>query len=179
VNRNVVPVLHRTGQSILCRLSRKADSRHRTRGTTPAPGAKITAMSNRFPTIVILITAATYAGFAIWLGADPDALLKAFGIESSTPQMRTEIRAFYGGLEMALAIVMLILWRRDELIPALLLGGIPLAGSAAGRCWGMFSDGYWQAHAVFALVEAVGFAFCLAACWFVGKQDSQPASATH
>jgi hypothetical protein len=125
--------------------------------------------SPRFPTVALLITAAIYAGFAVWLGTRPDALLTAFGIESSTPQMLTEIRAFYGGIELAIAVVMLLLWRRGDIFAALLIGGLPLAGSASGRCLGLLLDGFSALHASMAVVEAIGCAFCLAGCLAVSK----------
>ena len=65
------------------------------------------SVDSRFPTIAILITAASFAGFAVWLGVNPNALLNTFGIEDRTPQMATEIRAFYGGVKMAIAVAMI------------------------------------------------------------------------
>ncbi|MEZ6079691.1 MAG: hypothetical protein R3C56_29685 [Pirellulaceae bacterium] len=67
--------------------------------------------------MALLITAAIYAGFAIWLGSTPAALLTTFGIESSTPAMLTEIRAFYGGIEMGIAVAMLVLWSATSSLP--------------------------------------------------------------
>jgi hypothetical protein len=87
----------------------------------------------RLPTVAIFITAVSWAGFAIWLGVNPDALLPAFGVEESTPQMLTEVRAFYGGVEMAIAVAMIVLWKRTDLFASLLVGGLPLVGSASGR----------------------------------------------
>lgn len=133
-------------------------------------------MNTKFPTVAIFVTAAIYAGFAFWLGGRPAALLEAFGIEESTPQMLTEIRAFYGGIELAIAIAMLILWRRGDLFASLLIGGLPLAGSALGRCVGLTVDGYSSLHAGFAIVEAIGCAYCFAGCLAVSKQkNSSPA----
>ena len=48
---------------------------------------------NHFPTVAIFITAVSWAGFALWLGTNPGALLPSFGVEASTPQMLTEVRA--------------------------------------------------------------------------------------
>jgi hypothetical protein len=79
-----------------------------------------------FSTVAILITAASWAGFALWLGMNPGAFLPAFGVEESTPQMLTEVRAFYGGVEMAIAVAMIVLWRRGDLFASLLVGGLPL-----------------------------------------------------
>lgn len=120
-------------------------------------------MPSRLPVAVLLITAASYAGFGIWLGLRPADLLDAFGVESPTPGMLTEIRAFYGGVELAISAAMLILWRRQNLFAALLIGGLPLAGSAVGRSFGMITDGFSSLHAGFALLEAVGALFCLVA----------------
>jgi hypothetical protein len=125
------------------------------------------------PTVAIFITAASWAGFALWLGLNPGALLPAFGVEASTPQMLTEVRAFYGGVEMAIAIAMIALWRRGDLFAALLVGGLPLVGSACGRLTGLVVDGFSGVHLGFAGLELVGAAFCLAGCVIVsrGKGD--------
>lgn len=127
-------------------------------------------MANRFPSIAIFITAAAWAGFAVWLGANPGALLLAFGVDTATPQMLTEVRAFYGGVEMAIAGAMIVLWWRDELFAALLVGGLPLAGSACGRCIGLVLDGFSMMHVGFAALEFFGAGFCYAGCVIVSRE---------
>lgn len=129
-------------------------------------------MNNRMPTIALFITAASWAGFAVWLGVNPGALLPAFGVEASTPQMLTEVRAFYGGVEMAIAIAMIVLWWRGDLFAALLIGGLPLVGSAAGRCIGLVVDGFSPMHVGFAGLELVGAAFCFAGCVVAARGQS-------
>lgn len=126
-------------------------------------------MHDRFPTVAIFITAATWAGFAVWLGWNPAALLPAFGVDASTPQMLTEVRAFYGGVEMAIALAMIVLWRRGDLFAALLIGGLPLVGSATGRCVGLIVDEFSTMHLGFAGLEIVGAAICFAGCMIVSK----------
>lgn len=121
------------------------------------------------PTVAIVITAASWAGFAVWLGLNPGALLPAFGVSASTPQMLTEVRAFYGGVELAIAVAMIVLWRRGDLFAALLVGGLPLAGSACGRLIGLAVDGYSPMHLGFAGLELVGAAFCLGASVVVSQ----------
>ena len=101
---------------------------------------------------------------------NPNALLNTFGIEDRTPQMATEIRAFYGGVEMAIAVAMIVLWRRGDLLAALLVGGLPLVGSATGRCVGLVTDGFSTTHLGFAGLEVVGAAFCLAGCVIVSRE---------
>jgi len=138
--------------------------------------AAIFEMNHRLPTIAILITAASWAGFAVWLGMNPGALLAAFGVDVSTPQMLTEVRAFYGGVEMAIAVAMIVLWRRGDLFAALLVGGMPLAGSASGRLIGLMVDGFSMMHLGFAGLELVGAAFCLAGCMMVSRDGESKAS---
>lgn len=130
-------------------------------------------MPKRLAPTAILITAATYAGFAIWLSLSPSSLLTAFGIQTSTPAMLTEIRAFYGGIEMAIAIAMLILWRQDNQAAALLIGGLPLAGSAIGRLLGMSIDGFSTLHVSFAAIETLGAIICLA-CYTAMRMTNTP-----
>ena len=120
-------------------------------------------MIQRLPTIVILITAATWAGFGIWLGTNPTALLTAFGVDAHTPQMRTEIRAFYGGVELAISVAMIVLWVRSQLFASLLIGGLPLGFSAVGRCVGMAADGFSTLHTGFAILEFSGALLCFLA----------------
>lgn len=128
-------------------------------------------MNNRLPTVAIFITAASWAGFALWLGVNPGGLLPAFGVDASTPQMLTEVRAFYGGVEIAIALAMMVLWRRGDLFAALLIGGLPLVGAAGGRCVGLLVDGFSLMHAGFASLEMVGAAFCLAGCVIVSREQ--------
>jgi Domain of unknown function (DUF4345) len=128
-------------------------------------------VTSRFPTIAIFITAATWAGFATWLGSNPTALLTAFGIESKTPQMLTEIRAFYGGVEFAVALAMVVLWYRGQLFASLLIGGLPLLGSATGRCVGMLVEGFSGLHAGLAMLELTGAAVCLVAVKLLERNE--------
>src|SRR6056297_1061353 len=131
---------------------------------------------NHLPTVAIFITAASWAGFAVWLGLNPGALLPAFGVTESTPQMLTEVRAFYGGVEMAIAVAMIVLWRRGDLFAALLVGGLPLVGSSSGRLIGLMIDGFSPMHLGFATLEIVGAAFCLAGCSMVSRDGARKAN---
>ena len=126
-------------------------------------------MNARFPTVAICITAASWTGFAVWLGTNPDALLPAFGVESSPPQMLTEVRAFYGGVELAISVAMIVLWWRGDLFASLLVGGLPLFGSACGRLIGLVLDEFSSMHLGFATLELVGAAFCTAGCVVVSR----------
>ena len=94
--------------------------------------------------------------------------------------MTTEIRAFYGGVEMAIAVAMVVLWRRGNGFAALLIGGLPLLGSAVGRGIGLVVDGWTSMHAGFALFELAGAAACLAAArWVAARQIDSSIDLTH
>ena len=83
--------------------------------------------------------------------------------------MLTEVRAFYGGVEMAIAVAMIVLWVRGQLFASLLVGGLPLLGSSSGRFIGLVVDGFSSMHLSFAMLEVVGALFCLAGCVMVTK----------
>lgn len=125
------------------------------------------------PTMVILFTAAVWSGIALWFGISPESLLLIMGVQESTPLMKTEMRAFYGGVELAIAVVMVILWRRQESFAALLVGGVPLAFAAAGRCLGMVVDGFSSLHLGLAVVEASGAFLCLYAATLVRQPSTR------
>ena len=129
-------------------------------------------MNRNLPTVAIFITAFVYIGFALWLGSNPRALLTAFAIDQSTPQMLTEIRAFYGGVELAIAAAMFLLWWRGDTFAAALIGGLPLAGSVSGRLLGQLMDGYSAMHLGLAIPEAIGAVVCFLACWQVRNRAS-------
>ncbi len=128
------------------------------------------AKLSRFRTAVIFVTAITWAAFAVWLGTSPAALLTTFGVEASSPTMLTEVRAFYGGVELAIAAAMIALWWRGELFASLLIGGLPLFGSACGRLCGLALDGYSQLHLGLATLELVGASLCLFGCFIMPKR---------
>lgn len=127
---------------------------------------------NRFPTIVIFVTATTWTAFAIWLGTNPEVLLSTFGMEEKSAEMLTEVRAFYGGVELMIAAAMIVLWWRGELFASLLVGGLPLLGSAGGRAAGLALDGYSHLHVGFAALELTDAAFCFAGCLMIRNSQS-------
>ena len=100
------------------------------------------------------ITAAAWAGFGVWLMLAPDALPEAFEATSSDP-FRTEVRAFYGGLELGIAAVIALLANR-HLPAAVLVGAFTLGGIAIGRGIGLLVDGFFAPHAIFMTLELIG-----------------------
>ena len=68
------------------------------------------------------------------------AALTEFTLPS--PMAIIEIRAFYGGQLVGLGFAILLgLWDRRFVLPGLLLAAVPLAGTAAGRLYGVIDAG--------------------------------------
>jgi hypothetical protein len=86
------------------------------------------------------MTAGAFAGFGTWLLLRPQALSRV-GVEVPSPTARAEIRAFYGGLEIGLAVFFAAAaatpaWHR----PALLAQTAALGGSALARLFSITGD---------------------------------------
>lgn len=121
----------------------------------PAPLSSPRAPSDRFARGLVLVTGVTWLVFAAWLTIDPAAVPRAFGVEEVPPGLRTELRAFYGGVEAGLGLTILMLWRRD-LRAAALLGALPLLGSAVMRAAGCLLEGFVPIHAILGVPELLG-----------------------
>ena len=93
-----------------------------------------------FATAVLWISVLTWAAFGFWLLMSPTALA-GVGIDVQNPTARAEIRAFYGGLELGVAVAILWLGRRrvaDGLRVALTSVGCV----AVARLGGMVFEGF-------------------------------------
>jgi len=75
--------------------------------------------------------AAGYGALGVGALARPTLVPDTFGATASTPQARTEIRAVYGGLPLAIA-GLLVAAPRSSAVPV----GVMTAGMAAGRVVG-------------------------------------------
>lgn len=94
------------------------------------------------PTVSIALTAAAFGGFGLWLLVDP-AALGAVGVGVDGPMARTEIRAFYAGLELGIAGFLLLCLRKPAWhAPALWLQVLALGGAGLFRTGGMV----WEAE---------------------------------
>lgn len=131
-----------------------------------------TADMKLLPHFAIVLTVGTYSAFALWLGLDPQALLKAFKIENATAGMLTEIRAFYGGIELGIAAAMVWLWIRGDRVASLVIGGLPLAAAASVRVIGMLVDEVSSLHIMIAIAEGSGGALCLFASRWARQESS-------
>ncbi|SOD03397.1 protein of unknown function [bacterium JGI 053] len=109
------------------------------------------------PRVSLRLAALAFAGFGVALLVRP-ALLGSLGIELGRPAAATEIRAFYGGLELGLAVFFALASTRDDwLRPALYAQAASLGGIVLARLIGFVVDGSAEPLLLlFAAVEATG-----------------------
>jgi len=103
------------------------------------------------------LAALAFAGFGVALLARP-ALIATLGIELANPTAVTEIRAFYGGLELGLALFFALASTREAwLRPALFAQAAALGGTALARLAGVVLDGSAEPLLLlFGALEGVG-----------------------
>lgn len=108
--------------------------------------------------IVLLLSALSFIGFGLALTLYPIEVLAKIDVGVSGPIADTEIRAFYGGLELALGGLILA-WtlaparRRD----ALLLTAVSYGGIGLTRLLSMVLTGDQSTFLLFAAATELGF----------------------
>lgn len=94
-----------------------------------------------FPALSIGLTSAVFGAFGAVLFVRPQ-LLAAVGVEMARPAAAVELRAFYGGLEVGLAIFFAASVRRPAWWrPALFVQVLTLGGAALARLLGVLVGG--------------------------------------
>jgi hypothetical protein len=127
---------------------------------------------NAYRATVLALAGLGFLGFGLWFLVDPIGPLAAIGITATGAPAATEFRAFYGGLEVGLAALLLFAaakpeWRRAGLWLVIATNG----GIAAGRLLGVAIDGVWVPFFTYALVWEVGFTVLAA----IGLRGAKPA----
>lgn len=107
--------------------------------------------------LILLVAALVFALFGVWLTLQPQRIGDWAEVHAPTPTARTEIRAFYGGLELGLAAFLVLAAFRPALAPAACLAlGFICAGIAGVRLLGFALDGSYSTRLLlFFLTEAV------------------------
>lgn len=95
----------------------------------------------RIARLVLLVFGLMFLGFGLAFAAAPWSMAKLLGLQATSPQAITELRAFYGGLEIGLGAFMIASaatrrWMRAGLQCLLVV----CAGIAAGRVFGLAID---------------------------------------
>jgi hypothetical protein len=121
------------------------------------------------PRLSLRLAALAFAAFGVALLVRP-TLLGELGIELGRPAAVTEIRAFYGGLELGLALFFGLASTRDAwLRPALFAQAASLGGLLLARLVGIAIDGSAETLILlFAATEAAGVLFAVAALRSLG-----------
>ena len=85
----------------------------------------------------------------------------------------TEIRAFYGGLELALAAFFFYALRRPAwIVPALVLQALALGATAAARLYGIIGGGTTEIMLALLAAEAAGCALAIVALSRLDRERS-------
>lgn len=102
------------------------------------------------------LTALAFAFFGVCFLVAPTSLVQ-IGVLLYHPNAVTEIRAFYGGLELGIAaFFFLALARPAWFVPALVLQALALGATAAARLFGILGGGTTRIMLVLAAAEAIG-----------------------
>ena len=113
-----------------------------------------------FPVLVIALCALGFLGFGLWLLADPVGALSKVGITTTSAIGTVELRAFYGGMEIGLALflgwcALRPEWHSAGLWLVLLANG----GAGLARLLGIFLGGAsLGGYLAWALAWELGFA---------------------
>ena len=130
------------------------------------------AMASRYPSVVLWICALVYLGTGIVFTVMPQEMFAPLGLTVPDGAPLTELRAVYGGLEVAIAVFLLFCARRGgvALELGLLLSFLSFSALAAYRGIGMGIDGP-QVSMMSALLvsEAAGAMFALSGLVVLSK----------
>lgn len=127
----------------------------------------------------LILIGLTFTGFGLWLLMDPEALTRLIGLKMETVSARTEIRAFYGGLELGIGAFLLgcALFRNGVMI-GLGLVACALGGAGAARLGSLVQDGRegWQMTLITVLELGATLLALILLIWRPAKPGSTPRS---
>jgi hypothetical protein len=121
--------------------------------------------------LILGLSAAGLLGFGLLMLIAPAALLASIGIVLQSPEALSEIRAFYGGLEIGLGLALLFcLIQPGMLRQGLALSALCYGSVALCRAGAMLFDGSGGSFLYSALVlEAT---LCLASIWAMRRSGA-------
>ena len=113
--------------------------------------------------ITLAISGTLFLAFGLFLFFSP-ASIDLAKVIAEHPTALTEIRSFYGGLEIGLGLFLLYALRDDSLgFRAIMLAALDLCGIVLGRFLGAFLDGISGSYLYYAL--AMELPACLLALY--------------
>lgn len=119
------------------------------------PLAPASERTDRAGRVFLGITALLWLGLGLWLLISPEALFGFVGLRAADPSGLVEIRAFYGGLELSLGVILAVPALRGEQVrPAIFVATATLLGLGLGRVIGIILEpSTLGVHAPFAASE--------------------------
>ena len=111
-----------------------------------------------FSKIVVSVTALVFLGFGVAIFFGPAAVMGTVHVDVSDPMARTEIRAFYGGLEIGIALFLAhCVFIGGRVRAGLVAGTLMLGGVLAARVLGAWIDGTFHGAILWAaILEGTG-----------------------
>lgn len=114
--------------------------------------------------------ALAWLGIGGWLLVDPGALANYAGVAALSVNGTIELRAMYGGMELAIGLSALwALWRPRWACHVLFMNGVITGGIAFGRLFGALAAGSASVYTMSALSFELSAA---ALCWVFAKRLS-------
>ena len=116
--------------------------------------------------VALGLAALGFLGFGLAALIAPVATMAGADLALTDPRAIVEVRAFYGGLEIALGILLVLAFRAKYQSAGLVLGFASYLGIALARGLGMLLSGTQSNFLWFALATELLFAgFCGLAWW--------------
>jgi len=121
-------------------------------------------MRSILPRVILGLAAVMFIVIGVWFMSDPSAV-ELIEVEAPTATAKTDVRAVYGGLDLAIGLYLawcLASWRRTQ--QGLVLSTVAFACLLIGRVTGVILDGEQAPIFVNVLiVESLGFVLSAAA----------------
>jgi len=96
---------------------------------------------------VLVFTAIVWLPYGLYCFLQPGALAEMAGVTATSPTGSTELRAMYGGVQMAIGLMALAALRRPELARGVFVAiAFLTAGLFTTRLVGAALDGGWSAY---------------------------------
>ncbi|MBK6288956.1 MAG: DUF4345 family protein [Gammaproteobacteria bacterium] len=100
---------------------------------------------------------AMWLGYGVWCFTDPGYLREAAGIAFISTTGNVDLRATYGGLQMAIGLLLLGgALRAVATRPVLLSYGVLCAGIGSARLAGALLEAEWSTYTLFAVCFEIG-----------------------
>lgn len=123
------------------------------------------------PVAFVRITAAIFVFYGVGFIVAPETMsLNVTGTVPATPNALIDMRATYGGMSLAVGVLLFVLAANPALVRSGLMGvAMLMAGMAGGRAWGMIADG--SASATMVIYLAFEVTIAALALWLLARQE--------